>query len=1096
MANAGSGKTTALTERVVRLLLLGVAPEHIVCITYTKAAASEMRARVLKKLRELLLMEETALVARVATLTEMTPSPAQLTRARLLFGMVLDSPSGGLQLTTIHGFCQNILRRFPLEAGIAPHFTILEEAAADELLRKAKHALLGGLMSADADLQAALALIGMRGGESRFDALANDIIKKRRIWQRIWQGQSPESLRVAMFALHDVAEDATREGLNRWLAEMFSAADEALIRGHLPQMLAHGTKSYREFAEGLSGWLELDAPSRAGQCAALIRLLLTKENKTSQRYMVDKKQHPEGSPLQLLMVRACETAQRYLAQFSALCCAEESFAVGILARALMQQYEAAKEARHALDYDDLILRTLQLMSLPEMLGWVMSKLDHRIDHLLIDEAQDNSGEQWELARVLVEELIAANDGRDHVGLPRSLLVVGDEKQSIYSFQGAAPEEFGRNRQLFSAMLEGSASPLAAESLLNSYRSAEAVLRLVDQVAGMPEIAAALSSSGAVQAHVLKRTEAAGQVMLHASLIAPEKTPLPPLTIPLDYGVSSHAATLLAEHIAEQIATWLQVEKCMLASEGRALKAGDILILVRHRTRMVQALIRALERRHVPVAGMDRLTLSDHLAVADLLALMRWCGNTHDDMALAQVLRSPLIGMSDEELRALAYGRAGSLWSVTQHAWLAEMLGLRHLTPYDFLTQVLEVSGRRRDFARRFGEEVHEILDELKAQAAALPADMAPTLANFHDWMTASRRQVKREQESGTHDQVRIMTVHGAKGLEAPVVILADTVSLPSTKDERFFTLRTSHGQLLPLLAMSAPAKDAVRYAEAKQEKLSKLNAEYYRLLYVALTRARDELHIFGTADKKGEIKPASWYGVVETAMQACGAEELEGALALRDVRAATPPSSPQPSTVVAADLPAWLHAHPPLETTSARAESEAVARADAISDSRSRGVRIHRILELVRTRAAFAQLAEYIAHISPDWDEDTHAQVMAQIQELHRKEMWLWEFPHQAEVAIHGVVGGVATHRQIDLLVNTGRDIVIIDYKTTANVPKAAEKVSGNYLRQLKIYQDLVRQLYPGIPVRTAILWTHNASLMWLDAAVEKYTLSELKIAG
>ena len=461
-ANAGSGKTTRLTARVVRLLLLGVPPERIVCITYTKAAANEMRSRVLNRLRELLLaddvtcrtiVEDEQLLGRAATMEEML-------RARSLFAAVLDTSSGGLQLTTIHGFCQNILRRFPIEAEIAPHFTVLEDTAADEVLRRTKHALLSGIESADPWLKDALALIGNRGGETRFETIANDIISKRRLWRRVWRGQDPQSLRAHLVAFHGIDVTLTQVQLRHDFLQCLSAGHCNDLRAALPQLLSHKTKSYQEFARKLAAWLTLDNAARGESVERLLDVFLTKAPPRKERqYLLDKKDHPEGSPLRAIVDDAVAGCLRYLEQSAALACAEESFAVAVLAEALLLNYDAAKLASHALDYDDLIDRTLELCTRPDMIGWVMSKLDHRIDHLLIDEAQDNSPEQWKLAHVLVEELIASNDGVGSGGNPRSLLVVGDEKQSIYSFQGAAPEEFNTYQTAFSAMLAGSPSPL-------------------------------------------------------------------------------------------------------------------------------------------------------------------------------------------------------------------------------------------------------------------------------------------------------------------------------------------------------------------------------------------------------------------------------------------------------------------------------------------------------------------------------------------------------------------------------------------------------------------------------------------------------------
>ncbi len=1092
-ANAGSGKTFTLTGRVVRLLLLGVSPERIVCITYTKAAANEMRGRVLDRLRDLLLADDVLCKKQVEELLGEDPNAEQMQRARSLFATVLDSSGGGLQLTTIHGFCQNILRRFPIEADIAPHFTVLEEAAADEVLRRTKHTLLASMESAEPLVKEALALIGNRGGETRFEMIANDIISKRRMWKRVWHLQSPESLRAHIYDFHELEVGMTRAALAHGLCDSINATDEAVLRAHLPALVAHKTPTYQQFGSGLAAWFECDASGRCALMGELLALFLTDKGEPRKRLLNDK-EYPHGSPLREVIQRLAEHAIRFAERAAALACAEETFAVAMLARALLENYEAAKLGSHALDYEDLIDKTLDLCTDPDKLGWVMTKLDHRIDYLLIDEAQDNSPEQWKLAYTLVEELIANNGGTASNGHPRSLLVVGDEKQSIYSFQGAAPEEFHHYHSQFARMLSaGSPSPLISETLSNSYRSTAAVLKLVDHVATQAEVKAALSAIDEVPQHQLTRKDAAGRVVLYPPIIAPEKEANVPLIIPTEYKIAASAPQQLAKMVAETIARWL-AEKRPLAT-GRAMNAGDILILVHRRKPLMQPLIRELQRLHVPVAGIDRLTLADHLAVTDLLALMRWCGNVGDDLALAQVLRSPLIGSSDDALRELAFGRNGILWNEVTSPWLAQLRNLGHLSPYDFLTQVLEVSGKRSDFARRFGEEVHEVLDELKAQATAMPEGMACTQAYFVDWMEKNTRQIKREQEAADSGHVRLMTVHGAKGLEAPVVVLADTVSVPDTGREVSFSRKSAHGQELPLISISEESKAAPLRLLAKDDKQRKLLAEYDRLLYVALTRARDELHIFGTASKKGEVKPNSWYEIVQTSMREIAVEEDELlVLADRresiDVKAAAKEAAEMPvpdwvNTSAAREIAISTTLSPSgLEVTAATPYAVAASRG-----ARQRGVHIHRILELLKADTNAAQLAKLVKHSASEWDAGEQAAVIANITALFSQEKWLWEHERYTEVNVAGKVAHngalIPFSGQIDLLVKTPTEIIVLDYKTGTHIPSDASQVSRNYLLQLKVYRELVRQIYPDLPVRCAILWTVAPRLMWLDETVE-----------
>lgn len=1083
-ANAGSGKTTRLTRRVLALLFQGVPPERIVCITYTKAAASEMRERVLKRLQELLILEDEACRAKIADYLEGEVTPAHLARARTLFTEMLDSPHGGLQITTIHGFCQNLLRRFPLEAELAPHFTVLEDKAAEEAQMRAKYAVLH-VDSATPELTHALSLLGERGGEWHFDAFADDIISKRRQWGEVVRNLTPEHLRARIYAAHGVEEDTTQEKLAAGC--VLTQAQLQNLRAGLPALLSHKTQKYRDWGALLATWLELDAAPQPARLQGLCDTFL-REDGTPKAKLFNKTDFPESSPFRVALEELIVRLARYYTQAIALACAEESSAIAVIAHALLTTYEIEKTERQALDYDDLILHTLRLLSHPQTLGWVMAKLDHRIDHLLIDEAQDNSHEQWALAQILVDELMASTEGIGAGGLPRSLLVVGDEKQSIYSFQGAAPQEFASNHTRFAQLLTHSAAPLQAETLAKSYRSAAAVLRFVDTVCALPEVARAIATDGAPEPHLLHHTQAVGRVTLYPPVGKPEKETPPPLTMPLEYRVTRSAAQLLAETIAQTVQQWL-------ADEGRAVRPGDILILVRNRTPMVIPLLRELQKRGVTVAGMDRLTLSTHLAVRDLLALMQWVMTPMDDLALAQVLRSPLVGMGDEELRRIAHPRTGSLWAEVQNPWLVEIMAQKQATPYAFLSFVLEASGKRRAFARRFGNEVAEVLDELLAQAASMPAGMAQTLAMFHEWMTKSTRQIKRELDGEQVDAVRIMTVHGAKGLEAPIVILADTVSVPNTGRERSYFFETEKGAQVPAMGLSALGKASPHIAAAKEAKKQQLIEEYYRLLYVALTRAKYELHLFGMANEKGEVSPASWYAKLREAMRLL-VPEGEGALTFADGHEATNTRgekkvAPTPDRAMPT-LPNWAEA--PLTLPEEHAQALAPSRlggegvrgqhAFASLKTRERGVRIHRILELLPPAHDAALIAAITRHVCPDWEEQEQAAAATQVEALSRQHPWLWAHRRYPEVSIAGTVmqegRAMPVSGSIDVLLDAGHERIILDYKTSAQVPQSEAEIPPQYMLQLALYRTLLRQIDDRTPIRCAILWTHAPRLMWL----------------
>lgn len=1068
-ANAGSGKTYQLTRQVVRLLLMGVVPERICCITYTKAAAGEMRTRVLKALRELMLADDEKLLKLVRDSYGLTPSPDMLHRARLLFGTVLDSHSGGIQLTTIHGFCQQVLRAFPLEAGVAPHFTVADDMQTAQLQQQVKHRLLLGDRF-DEEVASAIALLAERSGEHRFDALVRALLEL----EVDTRTPLPE-LKSRLFAHLGADENITEQQLAATFMDCLSDAQKQVFRGALTGLAAEKTAYKRIMGEGIAQHLE-----GRGTLEKWLETWLTKEfNPRSHIVKGDF-----GPAVNEVVSHCMASAERYIASRAALALAEESYAAIVLARALQQLYRELKEERGVLDYDDLISRTRELLTLRDMVGWVMSKLDHRIDHLLVDEAQDTSEKQWNIARALVDELVVSNGGEGSSGVPRSLFVVGDEKQSIFSFQGAAPELYAVQQVQLQQLLEHASAPLRTRELLQSWRSAPAVLKAVDEVAKDPLVARALSATGSPPPHEAIR-DSAGSVTLHPPIPAAEKTEREAFVIPQEYAITRTTAQLLAERVADQVAKWL--------ADGE-WNAGDILILTRNRKPIVQPLLRALQRKGVPVAGIDRLVLSQHLAVKDLLALARWCASTQDDLALAQVLRSPLIGWSDKQLHDAAIDRDKvSLWARVSGTPGAAMLerwrDASGLNAYDFLTTVLEVDGTRKKFVARFGDEVHEILDELKEQAIAMPAGVAPSLANFTAWMGTSDRQIKRELEAAG-DHVRVMTVHGAKGLEAPCVLMVDTVSIPNVAKELL-----SETQGFPLLALTDAAKLAPAWVDGRAEQQRKLIEEYYRLLYVAMTRAADSLHIFAAEPGRGDLKDECWYKVVERALTPVATKEGE-ALVLRDAgeRERTK-SKPVAAEVV---LPGWLHAKPSRPAKAPTLTPSGLAREPALApfakqrggEARERGVRLHKVLQFLNGDSTREQVAELVSHIAPDWDAKQQSKAVGEVWALLEKERWLWQNPGQAEANISGSVTIDGTtypvFGQIDRLIFRGDEVVVLDYKTGNHVPADASGVSDNYLLQLKLYGALLETHYPGRRVRPAIIWTANASIMWLDEAVSK----------
>ena len=1088
-AHAGSGKTHALVSRIVKLLLLGVPAERITAITYTRAAAAEMRERVVRQLRELMLATDAICQSQCAMMLGRSPTADELARARGLFAQILDSATGGIELTTIHGFCQKLLRAFPLEANVPPYFTVLEEQDAALLLHRATQRLFDD--DEDTEITHALAMLAERMAESTFNDRTAMLIATRALWETLFQHHNRQSLRAALMKQHGFEHDVTFEQLLSTLCQLPTAGDAHIIRGELATLYSHKNKTEQKLAASLERWLTMDMATRCTEPEILLDIFLT-EKRTPRARILNAKDYPEGSPLRIIMERLSSAAITYVAQQSSLACVEETYAAALVAHALSEHYEQLKSSRAALDYEDLIRHTIRLLTVRDMTAWVMTKLDHRIDHLLIDEAQDTSAGQWQIVCALVEELIANSNGIGSGGIARSLFVVGDEKQSIFSFQGANPALFSQYRRHIESQLHAQQSPFVEGRLDISRRSAPAIIALVNQVVALPHVAASIGHASEAAMHQVYRTQAIGRVVLYPLIPLQEKTRAEPFAVPQTYHITRTTVQVLAESIAATIEEWLSGKR-ILAAHDRAVTAGDILILVRQRQRLSHCLIRALQSRNIPVAGLDRLNLGEHLAVRDMLALIRWVHTQADDLALAQLLRSPLIGMEEAELCNHAYGRGNqSLWqrvSATTHGMLLQRWHeLRHLPTYEFLTEVLEVDGKRRVFAERFGEEIHEVLDELKSEAQRIPM-----LAQFEEEIRVRQRIIKREQETG--NVVRIMTVHGAKGLEAPIVILADTLGMPDLRKERFFITRDEQGVSYPLVQFSALSKDAPLLHAAREEKLAHMHAEYQRLLYVAITRAADELHVFGAGEN-----PASecWYSSLTEAFHALPHRVYaNGVLEISDAPIENMGVNAPLAINHSLPLPEWAVSQATKEKTPALlnpsqlgAPIPVAASRFARKDGKERGTRIHRILQSLHAKSSAEDIHQLVEFYAPDWDVADKAATATAIERLYNQERWIWEHGSQAEVGIVGTIYYQGNARpivgQVDRLALRGNALWILDFKTGASVASQAENIDAHYIMQLKSYAELLAPCYPDHAIRCGVVATHIPAVVDISEQVNR----------
>ena len=1141
MANAGTGKTKVLTDRVLRLLLSGTPPSKILCLTFTKAAAAEMRNRLATALGLWTRLDEAGLRAELKKIAVPFVSRAMLARARGLFARVLDEP-GGIYIVTLHAFCQAVLQRFPLEARVPPHFQVLDEAMAADLLASARDRVFERA-EREETLGEALRLVAARTDGRRFGELLQAVLARRTALQAavVRAGGSGRFLATlaTTFGLTPGLREADIEGeMGRPPAEL-----ERRLRACCETLLA-GAKSDKSRGQAIA-----DLLTAGNDRQALIKAYCDQFLKKDGEIRASLATKAIAVDIQEALAEEAQRLYALHVRRRSLRVAARSQALLRLALAVIDEFEREKRARAALDYDDLIERTRGLLAGEDGPSWVLYKLDGGFDHVLIDEAQDTSPAQWEVVQRLTEEFFA---GQSAQAQKRTLFVVGDLKQSIYSFQGADPRKFVDMRRYFKERIEDARQDWKEVPLIASFRSTTAVLAAVDLAFadGPAREGVAENESDRIQ-HQPVRIGEAGRVELW-----PLVEPLPgeeidPWQDPTEQEGALPPQRRLARLIAADIARQIGVE--ILPARNRPVQARDVMVLVQRRNAFVEALVRELKQRGIGVAGVDRLKLTGHIAVMDLMAIGRAALLPGDDLTLATVLKGPLVGLSEEELFALCWGREGSVWRALRTrgeaeeepfagAWrrLATIFARADYMPaFEFYGELLGRNGGRRALLGRLGPEAADPIDEFLGLALAYQRNNAPSLQGFLHWLEAGEPVIKRELEQSARDEVRILTVHGAKGLQAPIVYLPDTTFDPLSRSEPLVPADAEEAMLVwrGAAADSDPTADRL-HAERQQRRREENN----RLLYVAMTRAADRLIVCGARGQR-EIPQNCWYAQLRRALEAkavpedaslterardrtpvrlpfaLGAELVDDPaiagdmlrLENRDLLRAKAPLTADKSAEE--DLPDWAMRPPPPEARPPRplapSRSAADAQAEAVEPAAlsplqpdgsarfRRGLILHRLLQLLpdlpadrRRQAGVRHLAQPALMLDAETQHAWLDELMAVLEAPAHADVF---GPRsRAEVPLTGIVAGGAgpyvVSGQVDRLLVTQERIAVIDYKTNRPPPQRVEDVAPLYLRQMAAYRALLRQIWPDRPVECLLLWTDGARLMALpDAVLEPY---------
>ncbi|MDX0551167.1 double-strand break repair helicase AddA [Sinorhizobium medicae] len=1149
-ANAGSGKTHVLTQRVIRLLLAGCRPSAILCLTYTKAAASEMSNRVFEKLAEWATLDDAALEKRIEAIEGKRPATGKIQEARRLFARALETP-GGLKIQTIHAFCEALLHQFPLEANVAGHFSVLDDRAAAVLLADARRALLTATAAAnDRELAAAFATVLELADDTGLEKLLAAIVANRAQIQAFLDrvsgrggldthlraaldlnpGDTPEAIMAAAWPL---------AGLNgAALVDYIGLASR--LGGTKPTAIAEGFRTVRAIGDPAARYdrlLEtfLNGGGKPKADSAFLNAAMRREAPHLESLIEEARSHLLACVDRLSIVRMYEATRAAL----------------VLAERLNRDYESLKKARSQLDFEDLINRTAALLARSDVGAWVHYKLDQGIDHILVDEAQDTSPAQWTIIQSLAADFFAGDTARAD---DRTIFAVGDEKQSIYSFQGARPERFSRERTLTERRVRAGNKRFSPIRLQLSFRSTVDVLSAVDTVFANIGNARGLSARDEAVVHASNRIGQPGAVDLW-EVIAPEPAASDEdWTAPFDATPERAPVNILARRIAAVLEDWIGKETVIEKGVRRAMRPGDVIVLVRKRDAFVNALMRALKRRgNIPVAGADRLVLTSHIAVQDLIALGRFVLLPEDDLSLAALFKSPLVNLCEDDVFELAARRneGESLWHRLQQAGVEETSRYnatvrklaafstlsRELSPHDFYARILGAHGGRRAFLARLGSEVSDILDEFLTFALDHERSGLPGLQAFISTLEIEAPTVKREQDK-ERDEVRVMTVHAAKGLEAPVVFLVDgggeAFVRQQVSDLRFLEKPQADQTLLTVPVWRAPGSAPNSLIADDNERLKMLaEEEYRRLLYVGMTRAADRLIVCGYRGQRQNVD--TWHSMVQGTLaqdlmgratprlfRAAG-EEWQG-LAWRETHVprdlpAADGASGEPEQAKAG-LPRALFTAPPPPRRLPRplapsGTAIAIDEPDGSSIvgsalftgknapkfSMLRGAILHRLLQVLPSIDAVERTAaaeRYLARSVPRWPEAERLALAATVMDVlgHAELQPLFGEHSRAEVSVMGTLKlgprEFAVSGRIDRLAVSGDTVTIADYKTNREIPASAEDIAPVYRNQLAIYRELLKPLYPGKRFRCVLIFTEGPAIRVLSEAMLDRSLEAL----
>ena len=1152
-ASAGTGKTQVLTDRTLRLMLDGSKPDQILCLTFTRAAASVMTNRIRDVLGTWATCDQKTLEEKLTRLNGKKPDEKTMARARQLFTEFLDS--GDLRIQTIHSFSQSLLRRFPIESGVPPYFDVMDDQTVAEELRIAQAEVLQQVgLAPDSPLAKAVGLVAPEVSEDDFINLISELTERRGQLMYIFKengglegtvdavykylgatkGTTPKEMRALL---------ASDKGLNGLPPDV-----DALKRA--AETLADGSPAEKQKARMLEAWLN-HPEKRLEWFDEYKKIFLTSEGETRKRLTTKATEDAEGA-MQNEALRLIEGTEA----IRTLNVAQETESLLRLSEAILQNYERKKRSLNLLDYDDLVYRAGQMMQKDDRAtSWMLQKLPGDLKHILIDEGQDTNPDQWQLVSAIVKEFFSGPGRKKNKD--NTLFVVGDEKQSIFSFQRADPDEFASRKKEFEELVRKAGGKWREVEMTVAFRSSPAITQAVDAVFANPAASDGLFHSDAAQEQKVKhnpfRSGQSGVVEVFPIEKQEDRPEVKPWELPLKMEGAADSSVDLANKIADQIKGWLDSGE-KLEARDRPINPADIVILVRRRSAFVDHMVRALKKRNIPVAGADRISLREQIVVMDLVALGEVLLFPKDEYKLACVLKSPLIGMTDQQLENLAIDRTTDLWETLKQKAADPAADKVYGAAYKYLETLQNQVGTERPYELyssilltpcpatgksgmsslygRLGYEAEDPLVEFLNALEQFEKVHVPDLRGFLSWLEAGESEVKREVNlNPEHPRVHIMTVHGAKGLEAPIVILPDTIGVPADNPRaRPKFLWPAGNRKVPLWTPHADMENRTFTRERELAELER-DREFRRLLYVAMTRAGDRLYVYGEKDTAKNFDK-SWYNLIRSGLEEHAKDKIE-IVPVPEAGVTTPATGSEPDAPVptmirlsvpqtakpvpdnvkplekehVVGIPVWARTIPPIGQSALKnfRPSHAKTANDNISapsplsgnegDEHDRtykqdlGTAVHALLEFLPTLPAEEQeeaAREYLSKPALAVKADDQKRVVKQvIAVLKDPEFGVLFGPNsRSEVSVSGFVEKDGQKQmfnaQIDRLVVSDKSVLIIDYKNSQHVPKDASEVSDDYITQLAAYKMAIQQIYPGKEIKCALLYTQEAKLIAL----------------